>query len=42
MSYKFEQGLTVLRLYRKIMKAHIKKMPEDLRIFGKSYPNYIL
>ena len=37
MSFTFEQGATALRLYRQIMKLHMKKMPNELRLFGDLY-----
>jgi hypothetical protein len=33
--YQLEKGLMALRLYRRVMKLHIRNMPQDLRLFGK-------
>lgn len=30
----FEKGIMALRLYRRVMKLHIRNMPQDLRLFG--------
>ena len=35
MSITIDKGLSALRLYRRIMKLHIRNMPMDLRYFGK-------
>ena len=33
-TYPIEQGYAALRLYRMIMKMHMRKMPEELRNMG--------
>ena len=36
-TYSLMQGYEALRLYRQIMKLHLRKMPEELRNFGDLY-----
>ena len=36
-TYPLQMGYDALRLYRKIMKLHLKKMPEELRNLGDLY-----
>merc|ERR1712086_453446 len=36
-TYPLKQGYEALRLYRSIMKLHLKKMPEELRNLGDLY-----
>ena len=36
-TYPIQQGYQALRLYRQIMKLHLRKMPEELRNFGDLY-----
>ena len=36
-TYPIAQGYKALRLYREIMKLHLRKMPEELRNFGDLY-----
>ena len=36
-TYPIKMGYDALRLYRQIMKLHLKKMPEELRNFGDLY-----
>jgi hypothetical protein len=31
----FEKCQLALRLYRQIMKLHIRRVPDELRLFGK-------
>ena len=37
MSFAFEQGANALKLYRRIMKLHMRKMPDELRHLGDLY-----
>ena len=32
--YQIEKGFEALRLYRRIMKLHLRNMPNELRLFG--------
>ena len=36
-TYPLKQGYEALRLYRSIMKLHLRKMPEELRNLGDLY-----
>ena len=36
-TYPITKGYHALRLYREIMKLHLRKMPEELRNFGDLY-----
>ena len=36
-SYPIEKGYQALRLYRKVIKLHLRKLPEEMRNLGDLY-----